>query len=103
MTTTDRPASDVQGALERIRRSHFPSQDSEGSRYCAWCDDDWPCDAITLAAEVERLQHHIAVQHKVFYDFARDLQDNGQYELARTVLTLLLVENVDLDDTTREE
>ena len=45
----------------------------------------------------------MAELHTVFYDFARDLQDNGQYELARTVLTLLLVENIDIDDTTRED
>jgi hypothetical protein len=54
-------------------------------------------DAVFLAERWLDMQARLAVQHKVFYDFAKDLDDAGFHITAKDVFRLLLVEHVDME------
>jgi hypothetical protein len=41
--------------LNEIREQHIPFEMPDKEILCEWCVDPWPCDAVDLLAEVDRL------------------------------------------------
>jgi len=46
--------------LGEIREQHLPFEMPDGAILCEWCVDPWPCDAVALLTEVDRLTADLA-------------------------------------------
>lgn len=61
---------------EKVRECHQEVENAAADNYCRQCENSWPCDAIQLADEVERLRKEI---QQMNHESVNDTRYAGPY------------------------